>query len=145
MQYILALQAKIAFFEIIYLVIDYSLKFKELRKQLSLTQVQLGEGISVSRSVISQIEIGKFKPTLEVIESIARIYNIDPVYFFADSEPKKSSISNSGSNETSCSRCAEKERIISTLREAISAHEKTIKAQEMLLDLLKSNNKQTGT
>jgi putative transcriptional regulator len=63
-------------------VLNYSLKIKELRKHLSLTQDQFATDLSVSRSIISQIEIGKFNPTLELLNDIARKYNIDANYFF---------------------------------------------------------------
>ena len=57
-------------------MVDYALKIKELRKHLKLTQKKFAEDLGVSRSIISQIEIAKFNPTLEMIEGVARIYCI---------------------------------------------------------------------
>jgi transcriptional regulator with XRE-family HTH domain len=67
-------------------MIDYSNKFKHLRSHFGLTQQQLADKAGISRSVLSQIEIGNQKPTLDTIGNIARIYNIPYSYFFEENE-----------------------------------------------------------
>lgn len=51
-------------------------KIEQIRKAHGLTQQNFASSIGVSRSVLSQIEIGKINPTIEVIKQIASIYCI---------------------------------------------------------------------
>ena len=61
---------------------NYSNKIKEVRDYFGLTQESLGKSINVSRHVISQIELGNNKPSLELISKIVNKYNIDYSFFF---------------------------------------------------------------
>lgn len=126
-------------------MINYALKFRQLRKYLNCTQKQLAENLHVSRSVISQIEIGKFKPQLENIEDIARIYCIDPTFFFDDrielNQVKEDKISRTGL----CDSCIDKERVIKSLEKTIEAQSTTIRTQESILKILNADKKQTGS
>jgi len=103
-------------------MLDYSLKIKDLRKHLSLTQDQFAADLSVSRSIISQIEIGKFKPTLELLNDIARKYNIDANYFF--NENFALTLTNN-TNSMSCNNCPF-ERINQRLEEDITRYREDI-------------------
>jgi len=63
---------------------DYALKFRQLREHFNLTQTELGNEIGISRAVISQIEINKHKPTLEILTLIIKKFDIDIKFFFED-------------------------------------------------------------
>jgi putative transcriptional regulator len=103
-------------------VLNYSLKIKELRKHLSLTQDQFATDLSVSRSIISQIEIGKFNPTLELLNDIARKYNIDANYFF--NENFALTLTNN-TDSMNCNNCPF-ERINQRLEEDITRYREDI-------------------
>jgi transcriptional regulator with XRE-family HTH domain len=60
------------------------LKLKKLRKLFGITQEELSKNVDVDRSIISQVEIGKFNLTSENIKKIARYYHIPYDYFFED-------------------------------------------------------------
>jgi transcriptional regulator with XRE-family HTH domain len=126
-------------------MVDYSLKIKELRKFLALTQGQLAADLGVSRSIISQIEIGKFKPTLESLTDIARIYNIDANYFFNEDFLLSIGTSNTQVRKEECRYCIEKERLIKSLETTIVSQEKTIQAQDKLLKVQDPGYKQTAS
>lgn len=103
-------------------MLNYSLKIKELRKHLSLTQDQFATDLSVSRSIISQIEIGKFNPTLELLNDIARKYNIDANYFF--NENFALTLTNN-TDSMNCNNCPF-ERINQRLEEDITRYREDI-------------------
>lgn len=64
---------------------DLKQRIKSIRDDNNLTQQQFADAIGVSRSVVSQIEIGKIHPTLEVIKKIAKVYSI-PYNYLLDEE-----------------------------------------------------------
>ncbi len=104
-------------------MLDNSLKIKELRKHLRLTQDQFAADLSVSRSIISQIEIGKFKPTLELLNDIARIYNIDANYFFNENFALNATIN---TYSMDCNKC--------TLKKDLDRCQKIIDRYEEIID-----------
>lgn len=63
---------------------DYALKYRTLRETLRLSQAELAMHSGTSRSIISQIEIGKLRPSLENIASLSKSLNIKLEYFFED-------------------------------------------------------------
>ena len=126
-------------------MIDYALKIKELRKYLSLTQEQFAKDLGVSRSIVSQIEIGKFKPTLETLTDIARLYNIDANYFFNSEYLLSLGTRKPDAQTDECRLCKEKERLIRSLEITIDSQQKTIEAQETLLKVQNPAYKQTAS
>jgi transcriptional regulator with XRE-family HTH domain len=126
-------------------MVDYALKIKELRRYLSLTQEQLSADTGISRSRISQIEIGKFKPTLDSLTNIARIYNIDVNYFFNDEFLLSIGTGKARKEISECLLCKEKERLIKSLESQIANQNKTIEAQERLLKVKDPGYKQTAS
>jgi len=52
-------------------------RIREVRNRLNLSQEEFAAGLEVSRSVLSQIEIDKIRPSVELITRIAKDYNID--------------------------------------------------------------------
>ena len=61
---------------------DYSLKFKELRLHYNLTQAALASELDISRAVVSQIELKNHKPTLDILTSIIKKFDVDIKFFF---------------------------------------------------------------
>lgn len=51
-------------------------KLKALRLENGLTQDELGEKLYLSRSSISNYEIGKFEPNIETIIAVADLFNV---------------------------------------------------------------------
>lgn len=76
------------------MTVDFARKFKELRDFFDLTQVDLAKEIGLTRSAVSQIEIGRFDPTINVISSISVKFDIDLKYFFNDSLTIRESVKN---------------------------------------------------
>ncbi|KOY87873.1 hypothetical protein AD998_18585 [bacterium 336/3] len=62
------------------------LKIKYLREQKSLTQQDFALKIGVSRSTLSQIEIAKITPTLEVVQKIASVFSISFDWLLSEDE-----------------------------------------------------------
>ena len=52
-------------------------RFKELRKELKLTQTEFAEQIGLSRSYINMIEMGTKTPAERTIKDICRIYKVN--------------------------------------------------------------------
>ena len=59
-----------------------SVKFYRVNNKLS--QEQLAEKVEVTSKYISDIERGKFTPSLDVIEVIANEFKVDPVELLTD-------------------------------------------------------------
>lgn len=53
---------------------------KDLRKLKGLSQVELAEGLHVSKSLIGAYETGDRKPSYEALENIADYFNVDIDY-----------------------------------------------------------------
>jgi hypothetical protein len=64
-------------------MIDYALKYKILRQALGISQAEFAIKTGTSRSIISQIEIGKLKPSLA---NTSREFNVPLPYFFRSGE-----------------------------------------------------------
>jgi|GEM_PF-742754 len=60
-------------------------KIKSLRDILKLSQKELAEKTDVSRSTISQMEIGTHLPSIESISKIAKILSVPYEYFLEES------------------------------------------------------------
>ena len=57
--------------------ITFGLKIKELRKQKKYSQEQLANLASINKSYISQIETGKTKVSLEIINKLAKAFEME--------------------------------------------------------------------
>jgi len=59
---------------------------KACRKFNRMTQGELGEKLKLARSYISQIESGKKVPTLKVLQSYSKIFDIElsALFFFSE-------------------------------------------------------------
>lgn len=52
-------------------------RIKELRKRRGLTQDQLAEQVDLATRYVSQIEVGRNAPSLEVIDNIAHVLGVE--------------------------------------------------------------------
>jgi transcriptional regulator with XRE-family HTH domain len=57
--------------------ITFGLKIKELRKQKKYSQEQLANLASINKSYISKIETGKTEVSLEIINKLAKAFEIE--------------------------------------------------------------------
>ncbi len=60
------------------------LKFKEVRDNLKLSQIEFAKTLNISRSGIAQIESGKTNPSFDLIYKIVKVHGINPNLFFND-------------------------------------------------------------
>ena len=51
-------------------------KIQKRRKELDLTQEELGHRVGISRAYMGYIEQGRYAPSLEVLEKITRILKV---------------------------------------------------------------------
>lgn len=56
-------------------------KLKMLRLRHNYTQQEIADKLGVTRSTVSNFEIGRRKPEIDVIEKLAAIYGVDLNYF----------------------------------------------------------------
>ncbi len=68
-------------------MIDYAEKIKKLRRLFSLTQSELADLVGIRRGAISQIELGRQKPSLALVSSLVTKLNINYSYFFEEETP----------------------------------------------------------
>ncbi|AQY37865.1 helix-turn-helix transcriptional regulator [Bacillus thuringiensis] len=66
-------------------------RVKEIRAELKLSQSQFAESIGVSKSLISLIELGRKKPSVETINKIAKKGNISVDYILGRTNNRSSS------------------------------------------------------
>jgi transcriptional regulator with XRE-family HTH domain len=63
---------------------NYSIKFRKIRTQLSITQSEFAEKLGIQQANLSAIELGKRNPTLDMIDSLINKFNISPDYIHLD-------------------------------------------------------------
>lgn len=71
------------------MLIQISIKIKEIRKQKNITVQELASKADVSKGLISQIENNRTVPSLTVLMSIVQALDLDLNEFFKDIMPKK--------------------------------------------------------
>lgn len=67
-------------------MIKFSLRLKELRTSKKLSQQNLANYISVSKSSINMYERGEREPSLETLEELADFFNVDFNYLIGKSD-----------------------------------------------------------
>ena len=63
-------------------------RVKEFRENASLTQIDLGKILEVSRQTVISLENGKYNPSLPLAYKIAKFFNktIEDVFIFEEEE-----------------------------------------------------------
>ena len=124
---------------------DANKKIRDLRKKLNYKQQDFADKIGVSRSVLSQIEINKLKPSLEIIANIAKVFNISVSYFFEHEDTEKQTEINNipevqeeqgKYNYTDCPTCHHLIVVNDVQKDVIQSLEKTISTQFQLIECL---------
>lgn len=64
-------------------------KLKKLRIDKNLTMEELAEIIGHSQGYISGLESGKKNPQPNVVEKLAEVFNVNPIYFYINSATVK--------------------------------------------------------
>ncbi len=132
-------------------------KIRNLRKQINYSQQMFADRIDVSRSVLSQIEINKLKPSIDIIAKIAKEFNIHISYFFEAEKEPYTDLSSSNTqelqepvseyNKGQCSSCNHLQVVNEIQQDVINSLEKTISTQFQLIELLEKKiehiNKET--
>jgi len=59
---------------------------KYYRFEKKLTQEEFAERVNLNPSYVSELECGKYGPTFEKIEEIAKILNVEPYVLFQENE-----------------------------------------------------------
>ena len=67
-------------------------RIKEIRKKKGFTQEQLAEKIGIGTANISYIETGKFAPTIENFEKIAKVLEVEPFELYMFSQKSSEAI-----------------------------------------------------
>lgn len=75
---------------------DISKKIREIRTKHGHTLEELGEKINFNPSNLSKIERGLRKPTIELIEQLANIYEVPLTYFFGEESEVSDGLKNIG-------------------------------------------------
>ena len=61
-------------------------KIKNLREKAGMSQTELAEKLSLSKSVVSAYEKGIRNPSFKVLPLLAKIFNVTETYFFEKGE-----------------------------------------------------------
>jgi transcriptional regulator with XRE-family HTH domain len=62
----------------------YIQNLRKFRNSSGLSQMKLAESCDTGQNYIAEIEIGRRFPSLELIEKIGKVLNIEPYRFFID-------------------------------------------------------------
>ena len=65
----------------------YGQKIKEIRRANLLSQEEFAKRAGVSRSIVSQIEIDKIRPTLEALKRISQEFQVSLDYLMNNEAP----------------------------------------------------------
>ena len=74
----------------------FAWNMKKYRKKRGLTQEKLAEILDTDTSYIGQIEINYGKPSMDMVERIAKALNIEPFRLFVDDNERNNEIHTSG-------------------------------------------------
>lgn len=114
-----------------------------VRKQAGLSQEDFARTVGTSRSIISQIEIGKIKPSYEVLIKTVNLFNLSYRYMLEGKEEVSatySALQTNASAADSTTTNFELERLKSEngmLKEQVSSLKDLVDTQKILIDRLK--------
>lgn len=120
-------------------------KIRWLRLKLNLSQKAFAQSIGTSRSVLSQIEIGKLKPSIDLVKKVAEKYKVSYDYLLhqetgesTPAETEKGTVTTEYAPDPACPECQQLIKINQAQESIIQSLKKTINAQEKLISLLES-------
>jgi len=120
-------------------------KIRWLRLKLNLSQKAFAQSIGTSRSVLSQIEIGKLKPSIELVIRVADKYQVSYDFLLGSEAIKTKSPEDEElksktdfTPQPQCLECQQLIKINQAQESIIQSLKKTISAQEKLISLLES-------
>lgn len=121
---------------------NYSLIFKQIRDKNNLTQGEFADILSTSRSTISQIEINKQKPTLDIIAAIVRKFSIDANIFFVKKDENQTLVLGEPTENYSKSdhKNVNNGQEIIYLKKIIEEKNKLLEEKERLITILINQN-----
>ncbi len=131
-------------------------QIKKLRQELHYNQQMFAEKVGISRSVLSQIEIHKIKPSVELLASIIRTFKVSADYFFVEKEHSCQTFCSQDEKILNdrigqCSTCRQlivineaQKDIFESLQNTINTQQKLIDALEKRLNDVEVNNEQPG-
>ena len=73
---------------------EFGMRLKELRKENGLTQLQVGERLSVSKALISSYESAARYPSYDVLIKLANLYGVTTDYLLGLDNRKMIDVSN---------------------------------------------------
>lgn len=71
------------------IILDIGAKIRAYRKQIPLTMKELGRLIGISEQAISQYELGKRTPSLEILVKLSKVFNISYAELIKDTGIEK--------------------------------------------------------
>jgi transcriptional regulator with XRE-family HTH domain len=114
-------------------------RIKKIRAEQGLKQSELAEKVGVSRSVISQIEIGRIFPTIETLKAIAHNFGRDYKWLIEGLEENVSAegrLNYPHETELLRQEIEKLKQLTNTMKETIESQQQTIQAQEKVIRLL---------
>lgn len=114
-----------------------------VRKQAGLSQEDFARTVGTSRSIISQIEIGKIKPSYEVLIKTVNLFNLSYRYMLEGKEEVSatySALQTNASAADSTTTNFELDRLKSEngmLKEQVSSLKDLVDTQKILIDRMK--------
>lgn len=123
-------------------MVRFGERLKELREKHGMSQQQLADELSISRSTIGNYELGSREPSFEVLEEFADLFNVDMNYLIGKSSIERKVPLSSESENSSLFTGKEpmtdrEERMLSNFR--LLSNE----MQDKLLDLTEATAKST--
>ena len=80
-------------------MLDFGKRLKYLREQKGLTQSQLAERLSVSRTMMNWYETGRRYPSLDMLIKLANSFHVSTDYLFGINKEKKLNIDGLSENQ----------------------------------------------
>ena len=101
-------------------IYDFGMILKQLRKDKNFTQADLGAKLNLSKTAVSKYENGTATPPLEVLRSLAVIFNVPMDYLCGTEQREKISVYNLTSEQV---------RIVEKLVTVFREHNKVTKRE----------------
>ncbi len=91
---------------------DFGQTLKTLRKEKNMTQTELGNKLGISKAAVSKYELGVASPPLDVLRTLAAVFNVSLDYLCGTEQREKISVYNLTAEQVDMVN-----RLVNTLRE----------------------------